>query len=318
MKVNTVNGPIEASELGTTLVHEHICCADWSMRRNFGANFFDYNEVIDAACAMLDKMSHACGIKTFVDGTPINLGRDVRLISEVAKRTGLNVIVSSGFYYQEELGLAYRPEDEIYELLLEECQNGVAGTGIMPGIMKAAVDKDGLTPYLVKILSAVARVATETGLPVFCHHNVANRNGGDIIDIFEGAGVDPSRFILGHSGDTDDLDYLLAMLERGCYIGMDRFGYCALGVSLERRVATIAALCERGFCDRMLLSHDLVAFSGFFGDMGTYKEMAQNSSFPDFTFIHTTVLPALLEAGVTQAQIDNMLEGNPRRFFAGE
>ena len=315
MKINTVSGPVETSELGPALMHEHISCADWSMRMNFGARFFELENIIETATEMFAKMKRECGIMTVVDGTPINLGRDVRLARETAERTGLNFVVSSGFYYQEEPGLIYRPEDEIYDLLLYECQNGIDGAGILPGIMKAAVENE-LTPYLRKILSAVARVAAKTGLPVFCHHNPYRKSGGEIIDIFESRGVAPHRIILGHSGDTDDLPYLLEMLGRGCYIGMDRFGYCSISLSLKRRCSAIAALCEKGYGQRMFLSHDLAAYLALFGNGPNDKNDGEGP--PDFTFIHKTVLPELLAAGVTQTEFDIMMEENPKRFFEGK
>ncbi|MCL2878981.1 MAG: hypothetical protein FWF29_01935 [Treponema sp.] len=327
MKINTVTGPVDTSALGTTLIHEHINCADWSIRMNFGDGFFNFDTAVETAVAKLKKMKNECGITTIVDGTPINLGRDVKLIHEVAKRAGLNIIVSSGFYYQEEPGLMYLGEDDITELLLNECRNGIAGTGgisgngkttgtaILPGIMKTAVEKPEITPYLRKILGAVARVSAETGLPIFCHHNVNNKNGGEILDIFESKGAAPGKIILGHSGDTDDLSYLTEMLNRGCYIGMDRFGYCDMTLSLRRRAAAIAALCKKGYIGKMLLSHDLVV-QGFFGsNAGKDKPEIH---LPDFTFIHTTVRPELLAAGVTPAEFDTLMNDNPKRFFEGK
>ena len=318
MNVNTVTGPIETSKLGSTLMHEHICCADWSMRMNFGERFFKFDKVTEAAAAMFSKMSRECGIATVVDGTPVNLGRDVHLIRKVAERTGLHFIASSGFYYQEEPWLMYRSEDEIYELLLDECLNGIEGTGILPGIMKCAVGEAGITPLIRKILTAVARTATKTGLPVFCHHTVFSRNGGDILDIFEHQGVSLGRVILGHSGDTDDLTYLKGMLGRGCYIGMDRFGYCDITLSLPRRAAAIAALCEAGYESKLLLSHDLAVYLGLTESWEEFQQTDPEKRSPDFTLIHKAVLPALLSAGVTQAAFDRMMTDNPRRFFEGQ
>ena len=241
----------------------------------------------------------------------------MRLIREVADRTGINFIVSSGFYYQEEPWLMFRGEDEIYGLLLSECLNGVSDTGIMPGIMKCAVGDAGITPYIRKILTAVARVAAKTDLPIFCHHTVSGRNGGEILDIFEKQGIALNRVILGHSGDTDDLAYLETMLKRGCYLGMDRFGYCSMTLSLERRATAIAALCEKGYGNRMLLSHDLLAYGAFAGNWDSYKAIKPEEMSPDFTFIHKSALLALLAAGVTRAGFDSMMNDNPRRFFEG-
>jgi len=315
MMVNTVTGAVDAAGLGPTLMHEHVCCADWSLRMCFGEHFFDYERTVEAAAAMFLKARRECGIATVVDGTPANLGRDVGLIREVAERTGLQFVVSSGFYYHEEPGLMFYPEDELVGLLVSECEGGIAGTGIRPGIMKAAVDGPEMTDYMRKMVTVVARAAAATGLPVFCHHNVKALNGGQILDIFAGQGVPLAHVILGHSGDTDDLGYLTRMLERGCYLGMDRFGYCDYSLSLDRRVATIAALYAAGWGARLLLSHDLVV-AGLFG--GRELDIKPEERSVDFTFLEKTVQPVLAAAGVSEAQFAGMLTENPRAFFAGD
>ena len=311
MNINTVTGPISTDALGPTLMHEHISCADWSLRAALGTRYFDPEQTANRAVEMFTKMRDECGITTVVDGTPINLGRDVALIREVAERTGLNIIVSTGFYYQPEPALAMRPAEDLIEWMFDECANGITDTDIKPGIMKAAVDVPGLTPYLRKVLTAVGAVAARADLPIFCHHNPSLRDGGDILDIFESQGVAPNRIIIGHSGDTDDLPYLQSLLARGCYIGMDRFGYCAMTLSLERRVATIAALCKLGWAGRLFLSHDLAAFLGMGAAFGTIGDA------PDYTFIHSTVRPALLAAGVSSEVFEQMIEVNPAEFFSG-
>ncbi|MCL2832470.1 MAG: hypothetical protein FWD78_04810 [Treponema sp.] len=315
MKINSVTGPIDTSSLGTTLIHEHVTFGDWSMRANFGARVFDFDRGAAAAQNAFLKMKRECGIATVVDGTPVNLGRDVNLVREAAVRTGVNFIVSSGFYYQTEPWLEFLPEDLIYDLLMGECVNGIGDTGIKPGIMKAAVESEEITPYLNKILSAAARVAAKTGLPVFCHHKPANKNGGRILDIFESRGVPLNKFILGHCGDTDNLDYLQQMLDRGCYIGMDRFGYCGrLGPSLEKRAAAIVKLRDRGYIDKMFLSHDLAAYLGVLDELEKFLNL-NPEEVPDFTFIHKKVLPALLALGLTGDEFGIMMEKNPRKFF---
>ena len=166
MAIQGVFGPIDPAELGQTLIHEHITCADWSMRMNFGEKFFDFDRVADMAAGQLGR-AKALGVSTVVDGTPINLGRDIRLIREVARRTGLNFIASTGFYYQEEPWLGMRDEEQIYDLLMGDCTDGISGTDSRPGILKAGVAGAGITPLLRKVLHATGRVAAETGLPVW-------------------------------------------------------------------------------------------------------------------------------------------------------
>ncbi|WP_272818788.1 hypothetical protein [Prescottella equi] len=102
MPVNTVRGPIDRSQLGQTLIHEHIVTADWSMRMAFGENYYEHDVIVERAVAQFLRARES-GVRTVVDGTPVNMGRDIGLIREVSERTGLEFVVSSGFYYQEEV-----------------------------------------------------------------------------------------------------------------------------------------------------------------------------------------------------------------------
>ena len=198
-----------------------------------------------------------------------------------------------------------------------DCADGISGTGSKPGILKAGVGRGGLTPLLQKVLHATGRVAKETGLPLFCHHDPSTAAGGAILDLLASCGVPASRVILGHSGDTDNLEYLTAMLERGCWLGMDRFGFCDRDLGLEPRVDTIAALCRAGWGHRLLLSHDLAAYLAFWDSWETTKHSDWLHLEEDYTFIHRRVLPLLGERGLSRADIDRLLTGNPRAFFEG-
>lgn len=314
--VNTVNGPILVDELGITLMHEHITYADWGMRENFGHRFCQKDLIADAAVERFNRLKQY-GVKTIVDASVPNIGRDVSLIKEVSERTGLNFIVSSGFYYQQEPYLEYRPENQIYQLLREECEKGVVDTNIYPGIMKAASGPNGLDDYTIKLHRAIGRVAADLNLPIFCHHNPLSKCGGQIIDILEEVGVPANKIILGHTGDSNDIEYIESLLKRGCYIGMDRFGYCDMGNNLENRVNTIATLVDKGYANQMFLSHDLAVFMGVYD---YWPEFVKNELFHpnvDYTFLFEKAIPALKEKGVNDQTILEMLQNNPRDIFKG-
>ena len=133
--------------------------------------------------------------------------------------------------------------------------------------------------------------------------------------MFREEGVDLQRVVIGHSGDSTDLDYLIELMDAGSVLGMDRFGIDAI-LDFESRVATVASLCERGYADRMVLSHDAACFIDFFDpDLTATREAIMPNW--HYTHIHDDVLPALLAKGVTQAQIDQMLVTNPRRVLSG-
>lgn len=315
MKIQSVLGPVDSEDLGQTLIHEHIMCVDWSMRMNFGLRYFDYEWMAETGAAMLKKAREEYGIRTVVDGTPVNLGRDVRLMAEISERSGVNIIASSGFYYQEEPCLASRSADDIYEWLDLECSEGIDGTGIWPGILKTAVGADGVTPMLEHVLTAAGRVSDSRRLPIFCHHDVSVRNGMEILDVFEKSRADLSRIIMGHSGDTDDCEYLISMLKRGCFLGMDRFAYCDVSLSLDKRVKVIAELFQKGYEKQLVLSHDYGIYMGFQGTMEDEKKKDHLNCEVDYTFIHRNVLPALRQYGLTEQDMRLLMVDNPRRLF---
>ncbi|MCI8539092.1 MAG: phosphotriesterase [Oscillospiraceae bacterium] len=318
-KVQTVLGPIAPEALGETLIHEHVTCADWSMRMNFGPKFYEEDTVVEMAAGLLGK-AKACGVSTVVDGTPVNLGRDIHLLRRVAEATGLNIIASSGFYYQEEPWLGMRDEEEIYTLLKEECQSGIAGTSSRPGIMKSGISAAGVTPLQHKLLHATGRVAAELDMPIFCHHDPSVKSGHDILKVYTSVGVRPARVILGHSGDTTDVEYLEGVLKEGCYIGFDRLAYCGFGATpvLDDSVKTILTLCEKGYQDRILLSHDWAAYLAFWDSWQTTKSSDYMNIEQDFTFVHRHVLPALQAGGRTAADLSMLMTENPKRFFRGD
>lgn len=317
MKVQSVLGPVDSGKLGQTLAHEHIVCLDWSMRMNFGLKYFDFDWVAKTGAAMLKKAREEWAVQTIVDGTPINLGRDVRLLAAVSRGSGVNIIASSGFYYQEEPCLAGRSAEEIDGWLDQECTEGIDGSGILPGILKSAVGAGGVTPMLENVLTAVGRVSARRQLPIFCHHDVKARSGMEILDIFEKSQADLSRVIIGHSGDTDDRGYLQSMLERGCFLGMDRFAYCDITLSLAKRVQVIVDLVRKGYGKQLILSHDYGVYMGFQGTMEDEKQKDHENSEVDFTFIHRKVLPALIGSGLTEQDIHLLMVENPRRLLAG-
>ena len=201
--IHTVLGPLPVDQMGLTLAHEHICCGDWSMRANFGPRFCPEEELLARAVDQVNR-AKAAGVATIVDGTAINLGRDIHLLRQVSRLTGVNLVASSGFYDQDEPWLAGQSEAYLFDLLDGECKYGIAGTDSRPGIMKCAVGSHGLTATREKILRLTARVAVENHLPLFCHHEASTRLGPQILDLLCGEGMDPRRIILGHTGDSED------------------------------------------------------------------------------------------------------------------
>ncbi|MDL1873827.1 hypothetical protein FBQ85_01435, partial [Cytophagia bacterium CHB2] len=181
---------------------------------------------------------------------------------------------------------------------------GLAGTGVKAGILKCATDEPGVTPGVERVLRAVARAHRETGAPISTHTHAGTRRGLEQQAIFTEEGVDLSRVVIGHSGDTTDVAYLEELIANGSYLGMDRFGIDL--VPFEDRAGIVATMCERGHADRMVLSHDASCFI----DWLPHDLLPVVMPNWHYLHIHHEVLPALRDRGVTEEQIRAMLVEN--------
>ena len=306
-----VLGPIDTQDLGFTLMHEHIMIANWSMRQAF-ADWVDVEEIIDYASGELRKAKEV-GVRTVCDLTPINLGRDIHVIREAAARAEVNVIASTGLYYHEEPWLAAWPPEKLVEWLIRDITDGIQGTDIKAGLIKCATNESGVTDFNKKLLQAAAKLQRATGVPISTHTDVQCRSGLGQQDVFEEEGVDLSRVVIGHCGDSKDIDYLTEILERGSFIGMDRFGLDMI-LPTEQRVDVIAELCRNGHANQMVLSHDACCHIDFFPDS---TPALQATLVPNWNFRHIAcdVVPALRKNGVTEEQLRAMTVDNPRRIF---
>jgi len=309
-QVETLRGPVDTAQLGFTLMHEHVFVLSEGVPHNF-PSVFDEDQQIAAAQEKLRELVDA-GVRTFVDLTVLGLGRDIPRVLRVAGDIPLNIIVATGLYTYDELPRYFgsRDADVMAELFVRDITEGIQGTNVKAAILKCATDEPGVTPGVEKVLRAVARTHRRTGVPISTHTHAPTRRGLEQQAIFEEEGIDLSRVVIGHSGDTEDTDYLEALLKRGSYLGMDRFGI-DIYLTTEKRVAVIAKLCERGYAGQMVLSHDASCL------LDWYPAEAVRATVPNWHFLHISrdVIPALRNAGVTEEQIQKMTVENPRRIF---
>jgi phosphotriesterase-related protein len=310
--VNTVTGTLDTDELGFTLMHEHLVVVNQAMRRSF-PGWFDREIAVEQAVEAL-RAAKACGVDTIVDATPINLGRDIAILQEVSERAKMPIIAATGFYWNDEPWMEGWEPDRLAEWLLRDLTDGIGGTSSKAGIIKCGTDRYGVTPENRKLLEVAARLHLATGVPITTHTFAATRSGPAQQDVFEEEGVDLSRVVIGHCGDTTDVAYLEAILRRGSYIGMDRFAHAHI-LPMSDRVATIAELCRRGWAKRMVLGHDGFLYIDW-GPQLLARHQRGEMPLP-FCTISNAILPALRAAGVTEEQIRLMTIANPRRVFGG-
>ena len=320
-QVNTVRGPIDTDRLGVTLMHEHIFVLSTEIMQNYPEGWGDEERRVADAIARLNELK-ARGVDSIVDLTVIGLGRYIPRIERIARATDLNIIVATGVYTYNDVPMYFHfqgPGTELggpefmSDMFVRDITEGIAGTGVRAAILKCATDEPGVTPGVERVLRAVARAHRQTGVPISTHTHAHTERGLEQQHIFEEEGVDLSRVVIGHSGDTTDTDYLEKLIARGSYIGMDRFGIDVL-LPFEDRVNTVARMCELGHADRMVLSHDAACFNDWL------PEAALPQVVPNWHYlhIHNDVIPALKARGVTDEQLRQMLVENPRKIFESQ
>jgi phosphotriesterase-related protein len=317
-EVQTVRGPIDTSELGFTLMHEHVFVLSTEIQQNYPEGWGDEERRVSDAIERLRELERA-GVRTIVDLTVIGLGRYIPRIKRIAEETRLNIVVATGVYTYNDVPMYFHfrgpgtvldgPEPMV-DMFVRDIEQGIADTGVRAAILKCATDEPGVTPGVERVLRAVAQAHRRTGVPISTHTHAGTRRGLEQQRIFAEEGVDLSRVVIGHSGDTADLAYLGELMANGSYLGMDRFGLDLI-LPFEERVQTVATLCQRGYADRLVLSHDAACHNDWLDD----AVLAQVA--PRWHYLHITndVIPALRAHGVTDDQIEQMTVRNPRAIF---
>lgn len=299
-------------------MHEHVFVLSAEIMQNFPEPWGDEDTRVADAIARLNELNSR-GVDTIVDLTVIGLGRYIPRIQRVAAQTKLHIVVATGVYTYNDVPMYFHfqgPGTELggpefmADMFVRDIEEGIAGTGVRAAILKCATDQPGVTPGVERVLRAVAQAHRRTGVPISTHTHAHTERGLEQQRIFEEEGVDLSRVVIGHSGDTTDIAYLEKLIANGSYIGMDRFGIDVL-LGFEDRVNTVAKMCELGHAGKMVLSHDAACFNDWL------PEAALPSVLPNWHFlhIHNDVIPALKERSVTGEQINTMLVDNPREIF---
>ncbi len=324
-EVQTVTGAVDADRLGTTLIHEHLRNSDEAVHSQWpsaGAVKEDLpyevsaEEVFEIALREA-KAAIDLGVKTIGEPTAMFLGRDVEFMRRVSEETGLQVIPCTGIYTYDYLPQFFvnRDPDQIADLFVSDIEEGIQGTEIKAAFIKCAADEPGVNENIEKVHRAAARASLRTGAPIMAHSRPAGNTGPRQIEIFLEEGVDPSKVQIAHTGDTDDLDYIEGLLEKGVWIGLDRYGL-EIFLPYEKRQQTAKALLERGYADRIFLSADSVATTDWFPP-NVIEQLLAAGAAKDWTIrlVPEKVLPELREWGMTEEQERTMMIENPVRWL---
>jgi phosphotriesterase-related protein len=319
-KVETARGPVDADRLGAVLMHEHIFIRNPELETNYPNETWNGQDFIGLAVQQFRALKDR-GIDGLVDLTVLGLGPDIRLIQAVLARMefDFHIILATGYYTYKDVAPYFRMHgpgrrvdmpEPLDTMFLKDIREGIGGTGIKAALIKIATDEYGFTADLERVFAAAARVHLQTGVPITTHTSAKVKGGLAQQDFLKKQGVDLRNVIIGHCGDSNDFDYLQQVADAGSIIGMDRFGIDSYN-SPENRIATVAEMCRRGYADRMILSHDASVFS-----VNT-EPQHRARVFPNwhYNYVSDTVIPALRERGVTEAQIRQMMVENAKRIL---
>ena len=299
--IHTVRGPVDPAALGRTLAHEHVFCDLYRVSGNVNHLLNDE----DLAVVELGALVRAGGT-ALVEVTTPDLGRDVAKLRGVAERTGLHIVMGTGWYRQP-----FYPEtidrtstEALARQIIGELMEGVEGTGIRAGIIgEIGAHGSFLTAQEERVLRSAARAQRATGAPVTTHA-VMYPVGTAQLPILREEGVDPSRVIIGHCDTYLDRDYHLTILQVGAYAQFDTVGRVHINPD-ERRADALVGLLRAGWGERLLLSSDRCHRTDLhaFGGVG-------------YDVVFTRFFDMLRERGVSQEELDLMTIENPRRVLA--
>lgn len=315
-RVMTVNGPIEAGEMGITLTHEHLF-ADVRPYAEQISNPLprDFDEIAEVVLPYLRRI-HALGCRTLIDCTATGLGRDPALIKHLSDESGLHMLTVTGNYGAA--GEQFLPEhvhsDSVEALAgrwIREWEYGIGDTGIRPGLIKIAFGSGPLTDIEEKLIRAAAITHRETGLVIGAHTGVWDdvtpgenaTSAFQQLEILEQAGIDPSAWIWIHAHNEPDIPKYLRAAQRGAWISLDGFR----PDNVENYIRMVGELRSRDLLHRVLISQDAGWYTA--GEPG-------GGDFSPFHPVLTLLLPALREAGYSNAEIDTLFVRNPAAAFA--
>jgi len=315
-RVETVQGPVEADALGLTLAHEHVRFRDEAVAAQWPERYDEQAELDAALEAVMAAKGH--GVQTIVDATAMFGGRDVRFMKRVAEETGVRIVACTGIYSYDYLPHYFenRDVDVMAEHFVADIERGIQGTDIKAAFLKCAADAAGVTEHVEKIHRAVARASLQTGTPIMAHSMPAVATGPRQVEIFEEEGVEMSRVQIAHCGDTEDVAYIEGLIDRGVYVGLDRYGL-EMYLPIDKRNATAAELLRRGHAERLMISQDFCASIDWFpAEAAPMFEASGAIRNWSMTLVFEEVVPALREMGaMDDSAFETIFVANPARWL---
>lgn len=306
--IKTVTGNINTTDVKNVLVHEHIQCVSNDMLHIFGDEWIDNNVLAEYASNILKSINEKWNVNLIVDGTPVDLGRNISLLKSVSEKSGTYIVASTGLYHYPSFLTEENDETEIASWFLKECTEGAEKTGVFPGILKCAAPHESITFDAKKRITAMAYVAEETQLPIYVHCSHRGNIANEQLEILLNNGVNPSQIIIGHCAIHPSSAYLKDILENGCYIAMDQC-HCYWRTP-EDIAMCLYELCMDGYSSKIMLSNDMCIYSDFPNRKQNGMNLTVEKQSENFGFIFKHLLPLFVSVGGSDEYITKMVRDN--------
>jgi len=303
--IMTVKGPVPAAKAGTWLTHEHIL-VDFTGADSIKPGRYERAAVINKVLPYLREAGEK-GCSTFAECTPEYLGRDPELLRLLAGSTGLNILTNTGFYgavnnkYIPSFAFSLSPE-QLAQIWIDEWEKGIGKTGIKPGFIKIAVERDSLSEFHRRLVRAAAITHLKTGL-VIASHTGPSLPAFQQLEVLKAEGVSPEAFIWVHAQAEKDAGVLCKAASKGAWISIDNLS----DNNVADFVSLLKAIKEKGCLGKVLISHD----AGWYDPV---KE--EGGDFRGFTTLFDRLIPELKNNGFTDADVNQILKINPSKAFA--
>ena len=304
--IMTVTGSIQASQIGTTLSHEHVL-VDFIGADSTGYHRWDRQKVVEKVLPFLNEAKEL-GVRTLIECTPAYLGRDPILLKMLSQKSGMQILTNTGYYGA--IQNRFIPQhafnetvDQLVERWVKEWEQGIEDTGIRPGFIKIAVDRDDTLSLIhQKLVRAAARTHLKTGLTI-ASHTGPEKPAFTQLSLLEEEGVAPDAFIWVHAQNGDKAAHIKAA-QRGAWISLDNVN--SDSTKIKRYAEFILNMKNNGLLQRVLISHDA----------GWYRVgEPDGGKFRGYTAIFRELIPALKNNGFTDDEIDQLLVSNPQTAF---
>jgi phosphotriesterase-related protein len=335
--IQGVLGPIPRADLGVTLIHEHLlldASPSWTEPQEAGRRAKAHQPIAPHLlrdlrqdpfmnldnCTLFDEdlavdeigLFRDAGGATIVDATCRGIGRDPAALQRIARRSGVNVVMPTGFYLERThpAFVATASVTDLTSLMVRDLVDGDERTGVRAGYIGEIGTGSDVSEQERKVLAAAAQAQAATGVMLSVHLHGWARHGHQVLDIVAENGGNVERTVLDHMNPSWwDVDYQISLADRGTWLEYDMIGldyyFAGDGVqspSDDENARGIVGLIERGYIDRLLLSHDVFL-----------KMMLVRHGGNGYAYLLDHFVPRLARKGVTATQIDQLLIENPAR-----